>query len=142
MEIHSSNKQSAPWSVRQRLFLFLGKTARFFIPLFRPEYVKRQIALRRGYCACQGACCQIGIKCPFYDSRAGTKGCRIYGFRFSQCSFFPLNNFDLAAVKEKCGYYFEDKVELVTVELPPKVSKNIFSKKEITVSGIPLSSNN
>ena len=118
-----------PPSLGQRFYLVLGKLVRFFVVFFRPEYVKRQLALRRGYCNRCGACCEIGFKCMFLEKKGEMSRCRIYGFRFSQCALFPMNPFDLKSVKDVCSFHFEKEPQPLTLPLPPVTVKPAPFKK-------------
>ncbi len=87
--------------------LLNGKMRRFFLGIFRPLYIKRQMALRRGACKRCGNCCAIAFSCPFLKTADGITACAIYGFRPSQCALFPIDERDLAEIPKGCGFYFK-----------------------------------
>jgi len=86
----------------------MGKFRRFYLVYFRKDYVKRQLALRKGECHQCARCCSFVFVCPML-----TRGrlCRTYNkFRLEMCKSFPIDQRDIAEVARcggTCGYRFE-----------------------------------
>jgi len=99
------------WRVRLRLLW--GKVRRLGLAVFRPGYVRRSIARRRGECRRCGACCQLGYRCQFLVGAGDVAECRFHKLRPANCRLFPIDERDLAdralvAPDTECGYCFED----------------------------------
>jgi len=83
---------------------------RLWLCSFHRNYVKRQIALRKGECRQCGTCCDLGFRCVFLKHDGL---CRIYHSRFRPvpCVEFPIDPRDIADVRlaagRECGYRFE-----------------------------------
>jgi len=102
---------------RARMILLRGVLRRSFLYAFRPGYVRKSIALRKGQCARCGACCNLMAKkgCPMLGfEESGLSLCKIHGsFRMPNCVIFPVDARDIAdrdlvaADGVKCGYSFE-----------------------------------
>jgi len=97
-----------------RLKLLLGRPRRLFLNVFRPGYVRRQLARRRGQCHRCGTCCNLGLRCPSLEFDGdGQAGCAIYDRRRSpNCRTFPIDERDLAdrdvlSPHKPCGFWFE-----------------------------------
>ena len=86
----------------------MGKFRRFYLVYFRKEYVKRQLASRKGECHQCAQCCSFVFHCPML-----TEGrlCRTYDkFRLEMCKSFPIDQRDIDEVVRcggACGYHFE-----------------------------------
>jgi uncharacterized protein len=91
----------------------MGAPRRFLWNVFRPKYVERQLASRSGACRRCGACCKLVVKCPYFTEDNGQPACKVYAkFRFSNCTKFPIDRFDLAERDRvyphlPCGYSWE-----------------------------------
>jgi len=81
----------------------LGKVRRFFLVKFRPDYVRKSIARRRGQCRRCGRCCSLAFRCPHL--KEGNQ-CAIYANRYEQCALFPIDERDLKYLKDTCGHYY------------------------------------
>jgi len=94
------------------IFMFkqgMSKLRRYYLTKFRKEFVKQQMAKRKGACKRCGACCKILFKCPYlrYNSE-GLAECTIYEKRFEQCDKFPIDNRDFENIPgTECGFYYE-----------------------------------
>ena len=88
----------------QKLEEGIGKLRRFYLMRFREDYVRVQLALRRGECNRCGDCCSIMFMCPYLD---GESNCTIYECRYKQCASFPIEPRDLKFLRHRCSYYFE-----------------------------------
>ncbi len=98
-------------SLSTRLRLLRGTPRRFFLNVFRLDYVRRSLAQRQGACRRCGACCQLVVRCRFLKrDQAGLPACRIYNIcRTKNCSNFPIDRRDLAdrnliAPHKPCGF--------------------------------------
>lgn len=98
--------------------LLRGTVRRFVWTMFRPGYVKRQLAARSGECKRCGVCCHIAWKCRYITTKEGLPSCSIYNiFRFRNCIDFPIDQSDLTdrdavSPETRCGYYWStDKKE-------------------------------
>jgi hypothetical protein len=86
----------------------VGKFRRCYLVYFRKEYVKRQLASRKGECHQCAQCCSFVFHCPML-----TQGrlCRTYDkFRLGMCRSFPIDQRDVDEVARRggtCGYRFE-----------------------------------
>ena len=87
---------------------FLRKWRRFFLGIFRPEYIEKAVAeTREGDCHRCGLCCELIYKCPFLG-RDGSNlpYCRIYGdLRPANCRNYPFDAKDSEI--DTCGYTFK-----------------------------------
>ncbi len=102
---------------RARMILLRGVLRRSFLHVFRPSYVRKSIAARKGQCARCGACCNLMAKkgCPLLGfEKSGLSLCKIHGpIRMPNCIIFPVDARDIAdrdlvaADDVKCGYSFE-----------------------------------
>ncbi len=108
--------KTARLSVWQRLKLLWGRPRRLFLNLFRPGYVRANLARRQGECRRCGACCQMGLYCRHlkYGADALSECVRYTKWRTSNCRNFPMDERDLAerdlvAPDTPCGYTFEPK---------------------------------
>jgi len=81
-----------------------GKLRRFFLSRFRPGYVERMRAQRKGACVRCGSCCSIMFRCPHLEK---VNHCSIYGRHYLQCNHFPIDHRDLRYLEGVCGFYFE-----------------------------------
>ena len=96
---------------RHRLILGWGKARRFYLVVFRPEYVRRSLARRVGSCHRTGACCVLMFSCPALDRLSRLPLCRIYTRRPANCRTFPIDERDLSDRNlvnpwEPCGFSF------------------------------------
>lgn len=95
-------------TARLRLRLFVGKVRRQFLIVFRPGYVRRQLARRQGGCLQCAACCNFAYPCPLL--RPGNRCATYHTCRPRVCGLFPINQADLddvAACGQTCGYRFD-----------------------------------
>ncbi len=84
-----------------------GVFRRFFLNIFRREYVRNQMKLRKGECCQCGQCCQLAFRCLLLTNSGK---CLIYHKgRPKQCKTFPIDERDLAEVDGECGYFFLDR---------------------------------
>jgi len=105
-------KQLVPWPVKA-MKQISGKLRRFFINRFKPNKVRKALALRLGNCIRCGTCCKILFKCPYlkYDSE-GLAVCNTYEKRPLNCRQFPIDNRDIMernfvrGVSVPCGFRF------------------------------------
>lgn len=87
-----------------------GKLRRFYLCIFRRDYIKKQVLLRHGECRQCGKCCYLLFKCPFLRHVKGRTYCTIYdGKRPAQCVAFPIDDSDLADVGWTCSHSFSTK---------------------------------
>lgn len=97
--------------------LLIGTIRRFVWSVFRPGYVKRQLASRQGECSRCGVCCHLAWKCGCHEIKDGLPSCSIYNvFRFPNCTKFPIDHYDIAdrnavSPDTRCGYYWKDATE-------------------------------
>ena len=104
--------KTAKLSVWQRAKLLWGRPRRLFLNIFRPGLVRANLARRRGECRRCGACCQMGIRCPFLYYEDGLAACKGYDGRKSpNCRRFPMSERDLAdrdviLPEQPCGFTF------------------------------------
>ena len=98
-------------SWRDRVKQVWGTPRRLIWNVFRPGYVRENLAERTGECRRCGACCRLVVKCVFFfHDDDGLPACRAYGaFRFPNCTKFPIDHRDIAdrdriAPHEPCGY--------------------------------------
>lgn len=88
-----------------------GTPRRFFLNVFRADYVKRSVAMREGDCNRCGLCCQLVVKCVFLRFDDGLAACGRYETRPANCSQFPIDQADIDAVNRiaphaPCGFSF------------------------------------
>lgn len=106
-----------PQTLRIRAILLRGVLRRFFLNVFRPGYVRRNIAARHGECKRCGVCCHlVANKCGALHLFAdGHSTCRLYSvYRLPNCRTFPIDPSDLAdrnlaAPDTPCGYSWPDQ---------------------------------
>jgi hypothetical protein len=83
----------------------IGKARRLGLVHFRKEYVRSQLAARKGDCLQCGTCCSLLFTCPML-TRPGK--CLVYGFcRPQACKVFPIDQRDIEEVTlcgGHCGY--------------------------------------
>ena len=84
----------------------VGKIRRFYKATFRPRASAKLVELRHGDCNRCGRCCKILFRCPFLREDGDTYSCRIYGYHFSACKLFPLEQRDINELGGDCTYYF------------------------------------
>lgn len=99
-------------SVRKRLKLWWGKLRRFYLGHFRPGYVRRNQARRRGECKRCGACCQLGLRCWQLRHTSQTTECVRHERRPLNCRLFPIDERDLSDRDvinplAPCGFSFD-----------------------------------
>ncbi len=86
----------------------MGKLRRFYLVYFRKEYVRKQLALRKGECHQCARCCSFVFVCPMLTQQ---RVCRTYNkFRLEMCKSFPIDQRDIDEVARcggTCGYRFE-----------------------------------
>lgn len=102
---------------RARMILLRGVLRRTYLSVFRPSYVRKSIAARKGQCARCGACCNLIDKNGCFllgFEESGLSLCKIHGpVRMPNCIIFPVDardiaDRDLVALDGvKCGYTFE-----------------------------------
>ena len=102
---------------RARMILLRGVLRRTYLSVFRPGYVRKSIATRKGHCARCGACCNLIDKKGCFllgFEESGLSFCKIHGpIRMPNCIIFPVDardiaDRDLVALDGvKCGYTFD-----------------------------------
>ncbi|MBI5125032.1 MAG: hypothetical protein HZA70_02235 [Planctomycetes bacterium] len=95
-----------------------GKLRRFYLVHYRKDYVRSQLALRRGECRRCGSCCRLMFRCPHLG---GENQCNIYTCRYKQCIAFPIDDRDLKYLRHTCGHHF------VSPECGTRSSKPVLS---------------
>jgi len=103
----------------RKLVVGYGKARRYYLSHFRPGYVRRMRALRRGECRRCGQCCSLFFRCPFLQE--GNQ-CTIYERRFQQCRDFPIDERDISGPHIACGFRFDGRAGAGTTsdpETPP-----------------------
>ncbi len=101
------------WSdltLREKWALGRGKLRRLYLVHFRPAYVQKSIARRRGECHRTGACCNLLYPCPAFTSQP-LPTCRINARKPKVCRMFPIDERDLRdrdiiSPDHACGYSF------------------------------------
>ena len=84
----------------------VGKVRRFWLFVFRRDYLRSQLERRRGACRHCRKCCRLLHRC-FFLNRSNL--CVIYHLpRPFNCRCFPIDEHDLAEVDFTCGFYFVD----------------------------------
>lgn len=113
MDAHTPRfgKPSLARKLRIRIQLGWGKLRRQYLILFRPGYVRRSLAQRRGHCNRSGACCRLMYSCAFLKRDGGVGACGVYPVRPEVCSLFPiderdLRDRDLLMPDHPCGFFF------------------------------------
>ncbi len=87
-----------------------GKMRRFAISMVPPVAARLQSAYGlSGECNNCGACCQLLIRCPHWDTK--NSRCKAYADRPNVCRLFPITPSDLGDVTcvpgaPECGYRF------------------------------------
>jgi len=84
-------------NLRGRLVLLKGRIRRLYQNVFRPGFVRKNLARRTGECTRCGACCQLGLRCRHlsYDENNQSL-CAVYDqYRMSNCRNFPMTEKDL-----------------------------------------------
>ena len=98
-----------PWGGSFVIHL-MGKLRRFYLVYFRKEYVKKQLASRKGECLQCAQCCSFVFVCPMLTRQ---RSCRTYNkFRLEMCRSFPIDQRDIDEVTRcggTCGYRFEEQ---------------------------------
>jgi hypothetical protein len=93
---------------RNYLGQLLRRMRRFYLGMFKPEYIQKAIAeTRTGECHRCGACCELIYRCPFLG-RDGQNlpYCRVYGeLRPTNCRSYPIDKTDSEI--DRCGYKFK-----------------------------------
>ena len=96
----------AAWKrINQSFWLALRDLRCYFLFTFKPEYVERQIKLRKGVCPPNcGLCC---VDCKYMKN----KRCTIYKKRFQNCRDSPIDRFDLWLIERfldgRCALYWD-----------------------------------
>src|SRR4051812_24510313 len=88
----------------------LRKMRRFYLGIFRPDYIQKSIAEnRKGDCHRCGLCCELILKCPFLGrDKENLPYCRIYGdLRPTNCRNYPFDVTDSEI--DTCGYKFPNQ---------------------------------
>jgi len=98
-------------AISQTRWKLLGGTLRrFYLTVFRPGYVRANLAKRQGACRRCGACCKLVWQCLHFYHDDGVPACRLYKlYRPQNCSKFPIDHRDIAdrnlvPPHEPCGY--------------------------------------
>jgi len=104
--------RKAPLKDRFLLF-YTGAIRRPFYNLFRKEYIKKQLAERKGECKQCGKCCEImdviGLKCKYFKEGK----CIIFKYAMKKklCDtyVYPFDEKDKRVTKNytKCGFYWK-----------------------------------
>jgi len=98
-----------------RLSLLFGIFRRLRLQVFRPAYVRAQLAARQGECQRCGACCQMAWRCTFLHQPDGKPACAFYKYyRYPNCVNFPIDDRDIAdrdlvSPDRTCGYHWDRK---------------------------------
>jgi len=100
--------------LRDQLILAWGKVRRLYYGVFRPGYVRRKAAQRRGECRRCGTCCKLVFVCPRLDESGDVPTCKIHDDKPLNCRIFPIDERDLrdrdmVCPDEKCGFYFVEE---------------------------------
>ena len=103
------NLYKMPSRVLTKLQLIWGTPRRLFLNVFRPGYVRANLANRLGECRRCGACCRLVVKCIYFFEDNGLPACRLYKYRPPNCSNYPINcrdiaDRDLVSPDTTCGY--------------------------------------
>lgn len=80
-----------------------------YLLFFKPNYVKKSLAERKGVCLQCGKCCRTMIKCPYLKER---NVCTLYPNKLNKtCLDYPFDEKDqeLSGLKGRCGYYWDPK---------------------------------
>jgi Fe-S-cluster containining protein len=85
-----------------------GQVRRQYLCRFRPAYVARVAAERRGECLQCGACCHLTFHCPFLTPE---RRCTVYHKRSRTCRDFPIDAADLRLTRVPCGHHFDSRRE-------------------------------
>ena len=96
------------------LIVYTAVIRRPFYGIFRKDYIKKQLAKRKGRCNQCGKCCEvmdiIGLKCKYFK---GGK-CIIFKDQYSKgklCNIYtyPFDEKDKAVTKKyaNCGFYWK-----------------------------------
>lgn len=94
-------------SVSSNRFIQIGnKFRRAILCVIRPEYIRRQEAIRGGECVGCGQCCKLVYRCPFLGGTDEHPRCMVYDDRPKPCQAFPIDERDLVDVNYRCGYFF------------------------------------
>jgi tetratricopeptide (TPR) repeat protein len=99
-------------SILTRLRLGWGKLRRFYLHTLNRDYVRRNLARRRGECSRCGACCRLMFECSHLDDVGEISACVRHETRHMNCRAFPVDERDLADRdlvngKAPCGYRFD-----------------------------------
>lgn len=99
-------------SVTTRLGLGLGKLRRLYLHMFNRDYLRRNLARRKGECRRCGVCCTLMFKCPFLEGSAELASCVRHDDRWENCRIFPIDERDLAERDRisddgACGFRFD-----------------------------------
>jgi hypothetical protein len=95
---------SVPGLALRWLLRLAGQVRRQYLCRFRPDYVARAKAARRGQCRQCGACCDLTFHCPFLTSEYR---CNRYDRRTQTCREFPIDARDLRLTRVPCGHYYD-----------------------------------
>ena len=90
------------------LLRLAGQMRRQYLCRFRPDYVARAKAARRGQCRQCGACCDLTFHCPFLTS---DRRCDRYDKRTQTCREFPIDARDLRLTRVPCGHFSDSPPE-------------------------------
>lgn len=111
------SERFAMLKTKDKATLYGGKARRLFYSLFKPSYIKQQLATRKGNCLRCGVCCRLGYNCPSLGIKKEGSTCKTYTIRSTNCRIFPINNADLrernlVSPETTCGFYFEENPDI------------------------------
>jgi hypothetical protein len=98
--------------ILKRIRLGIGKLRRMYLHTMHREYIRRNLARRRGECRRCGACCKLMYACPYLDQNGKEASCVRHHLRWWNCRIFPvderdLRDRDMVANGKSCGYHFD-----------------------------------
>jgi len=110
---HGKGIPRAPITFRGFMVMSWGKIRRSYLIHFRPGYVKKSLARRRGQCHRTGACCMLAFPCPAFSRSSPKPDCHVYAQRPPNCRIFPIDERDirdrnLVNPWDPCGFHFEN----------------------------------
>ena len=96
------------------LILYTAVVRRPFYSIFRKDYIKKQLAIRKGKCNQCGKCCEVmdllALKCKYF--KCGK--CIVFEKQYhsgEKCDIrtYPFDEKDIEATKKyaNCGFYWE-----------------------------------
>ena len=83
-------------TILQCIKMGLGKLRRLYLHTLHREYIRRNLARRRGECRRCGACCRLMFDCPYLDQSSELTSCTRHHMRWWNCKIFPVDERDLS----------------------------------------------